>query len=425
MNKKYFKIEKLKSTYKISSIFFLLSLMFIPFFNNFPWLQNLSVSFRSPSYFFLVLMFLAYIIESLLKKKFIIKVEYFLFLIILFLIVYNNLTFFINYSLTGNINNLDGYTRMYHVILSTNFKYILLLFIIHYINLLPASRIKKYIEYGFLISMSYVIVEIICFLFETNMLMNNIEYLFHDRLNDWGERARGLAFEPSYQSVVLMFLLPFIVNKKAYLYMFLIALISTFSMTGFVALFYFCIFYWFKGFKLFFINILIIIYLSFLYLFFNEYIDFSTMHSTTTRIGSWVASLRLIIDNLLFGVGPGMSGYWLIFNYTDFFYLSVENASWTEQGKNNFGAPSFAAILTFILDYGFIPILLLIFYFIKNKLFLYIHNNTIARASIAGLFISSFGIDSYNFIGFYVFLAITISKKWHLFDVDNGMRLNK
>ncbi len=197
---------KLHNIYKISSVFFLLSLTFVPFFNNFPWLQDILKAFRSPSYLLLILMICIYFFESLYKKNFIIKIERHMLLIILFLFSYNLLTFFINYSMTGKIYHSESYNKMFSVILSTNLKYIFLIFIIHYINILPVYSIKRYIQYGFLITITYTFFEIIDFLFSTEkLIIINIEYLFHDRLADWGSRTRGMSFEPSYQSVVLIF----------------------------------------------------------------------------------------------------------------------------------------------------------------------------------------------------------------------------
>jgi len=411
-----------KSVTTLSSLFFLYSLLLIPFFNDSP---NVPAQFRSISYIFLVSLIFIYVIESLKKNSFKLKLSNSLIFLIMLLI----LSFSFSFLLSVLSQNNPVHSVYYQIsrYMSMLFKVLILIFTIHFINAISIKKINKYIYIGYNIMIIYVIFEIIFVMLpyyifhDSNWgIFNFIDPIFHERSHDIGARSRGFAFEPSYQVLVLLFFLPFIFSSKKYLLLFLIASVATLSPVMLVTIIIFFIFYRLKGWKLLFTNIFLLVVSLIICNVFLSGIDPKTMTSTITRIGSLIATLSTIKENLFFGVGPGMTGYWIIFNYPDFFYLSVESANWYTLGLQNYNAPTFAAPLTLLLEYGLIPFLIVISYFFKYKIFSYIYNTPLARASLASMAIGSFDITSYGFYGFIVFFAITVTKKWHLFDKHRG-----
>ncbi len=199
------------------------------------------------------------------------------------------------------------------------------------------------------------------------------------------------------------------------------------SPTAIVAAIVFFIFYKYHGWKLFFINITLLLVVSIgLYTLISiDYliIPWESMRSTVVRTGSWMSAFNGIFDNLLFGVGPGMGGYWITHYYTEFFLSSVEASNWYLIGQTTFVAPIFSSLLSIVFDYGIVPILFVLSYFIYTKTFQYIFSIPIARASLAAMFIASFGLDMYAFMGYWIFLALTLSKTWHL--LDPSLSINK
>ena len=435
-----------------SKLFFLYGILFIPFFNDFPLLLDFSNIFRTPSLVFFIMSFIFLFIEKLIATKevfFFSKKQLFL---LIGMILFIWLSFLFNIERSASIvgSNTTGEAVMQNLALATSVKILLLLMMIHMINTIDINIIAKYIKIGFIFSVLYTFMEILFVILPNYFGMNPIdifdliEKIIHYRqrievtayvIGIDPNRARGLAFEPSYQAMVLIFLLPFIISLqdkyRLYKVSWSIAMLSTFSLTGCVASIIFLIFYKYSGFRLLFINLIFLfalIFITYVLITFNiVVITWEQFGSIAIRVGSWVSAIKAISMNLFFGTGPGMSSYWVIFHYPDFFWTSFEASSWYASGKENISAATFSSILSFLLDYGILPVLFLILFFAKTKIFNYIFKTPIARASIVSMFIASFGIDTYSFLGYSIFFALTLSKKWHLLyylDTRNNSKLD-
>ncbi len=405
--------------------------MTLPFFNDFPLLSGYLPSLADLSTFFFLLAALFFVFESFVHKRYI-KITYFEFVFVLFLISYVWLTVLWNLSKSGSVCGLSicGVERMITSGLSMTARLSLLLVLISLVRAEGMARVSVFIRIGFYLSFCYVLLELIdlCVPFYLGYpelgFHNLIEGYFHLRPIDYiPNRTRGLAFEPSFQGVFLIICLPFLVadhnckrssrNIKAWM----VCILSTASVAAIFSAIFFYIAYKFNGRKYLIFSILIIIISIVALIGYISLIDITSLTSTLSRTGSWVGGFIGTIENFSFGVGPGMSGYWVTNYYPDFFFYSVEAWGWYLQGRDFLQAPTFASLFTFSLDYG-VLFCLLIFACLYFKGILHATlRSPIGRASILSLFIASFALSSYQVWGYFLFLAITISRGWGQLDL--------
>jgi len=419
--------------------FFLLGCMALPFFNDFPLLITISDSFRNLStpFFSLAGMFL--IFECLLPRQYL-KITYpdIFFVLISITLVWISVLWNINKS--GSICgiNICGAEKMMSTGLGISARLGLLLVFVHLIRTESMDRISKFMRLGFYLSFMYVLLELInsyipYYLgYASPGLLNSVQGYFHLRIGDIApNRTRGLAFEPSYQGVFLIICLPFLVadpisgRRIRTIFAWMICLISSTSLTGLAAASAFFIIYKLKGVKLFMavVSILIIVAaLSTYFLSSDSNLKLLDIYgtgfvSTITRTASWVAGIYAVVDNFSFGAGPGMAGYWVTDYYPGFSALSSEMPAWYHLGRTTFEAPTFSSLLTFILDYGVFPFCIAIAYLFYTGVLQDALRSRIGRASIIALLVASLGLDGYEVWGYWLFLAMILSRSWGRLDV--------
>jgi len=359
--------------------------------------------------------------------------------------------FFIWGSLIWNYNSssqicgekMCGTQRQVSSAISLTAKMIVLLFFIKIVKDKGIHNISKFVRFGFYMSLSYVLVELILLVIpyylnhQSFVSFDLIDNFFHIRENDYGgSRTRGLSFEPSYQAVYLIICLPFLLADKKMrrrninILAWIVCLLSSLATTGIVAAIFFIIFFKYQGRKLFFIITSTVAFIVFFYYLIVSFdllqlfdIYGTNFASSIIRSGSWVAGFYAILNNPIFGTGPGMSGYWLVDYYPDFFYLSDYADSWYELGKADFDAPTFSSALTFLLEYGLILPVIAAGYLFKKGILQAAFQSKTGRASLVSIFVVSFGISSFQIWGYFLFLAITLAKKWEQFDVLQNQNL--
>lgn len=413
--------------HKLSSLFFLIGCALIPEFNDFPMLKEFTSSFRSPSQILFLLATVTLVLEIFIRMKLCSYIKRSHLLFVGGSIFFVWLSFVLNFEQSAYLVDGYGHERMLKVALSTSLKLIMILTFVYLINDIEPGRLAKYVRFGFLVSFTYVVFEVFTIVLPEYLgwvrfdFVDTIESIFHVRSRTEGiaissERARGLAFEPSYQAIALIFVLPFLVGRKIYLSAWLFSMAFTVSLTGLAATFVFFACYKLQNWKLVLIYLLVLLAVMFVAMILMSYfiIPWGSMGSTVTRAGSWLSAVNGILDNLWFGVGPGMRGYWIVHYYTDFFWTSWEAPIWYASGLETFNAPTFSSLLSIMFDYGVTPILFITIYFISTSTFRYIIYTPIVRASTAAMLVASFGLDMYLFLGFWVFLALILTKKWHL-----------
>jgi hypothetical protein len=273
-------------------------------------------------------------------------------------------------------------------------------------------------------------------------IYNFLDYLLHDHENDYFGKfvVRSLAFEPSYLSLPIAFLLPIALLRKKLCDGFksnsiiagliFLSIISG-SRTGYVVTIMQLIvaFIFSKNFprrkrtfKIYWFLLLLVGIVSIAYetlisiLIINE-----TSISNVERMGSWIASLFVFLDNPFIGVGFGLSGGFLFDHYPDFFYLSYSASKWADY-SDQFGSSVFALLPRIIAELGIIgfgfiltPLLFLVYFilqirnyaFMNNKFNIFHLSNCILLIWV-GLSIGSFGVDSMVFPGYWLLLSISI-----------------
>jgi len=412
----------------LSHVLFLLGCFAIPFYNDTPLFMYISDIFRSPSNFIFLLSLVLFGIEQLSSSKYRIKVRFSDLCFIVGLVIFIIFSLFVNIDFSGNIQGV-GITGIEKMLLTSANMIILLIFLLFYTHILSVielEKLLKYIRLGFLVTLLYVLLEIVNYVIPITLsgggsansyIMDLVDSFIHERDRAPGmPRARGLAFEPSYLVAVLFFLLPFLIADKNQYRTFiivgwLICVLATDSPTGIVALLVFLIFY---RFSIYLSIVICFVAAFFLFIFVVFYVDIpmDKMESTATRVWSWISSITLLKDHFLFGVGPGMQGYWVIHNYPDFFWSIRQTEVWINLGLNSFAAPTFGTLLTIVLSIGLLPIAYVIIYMTFTGRINEIVSSPLARASLASMFVVSFGLNGYVFLGYWIFLAMTLSGKW-------------
>jgi len=422
-----------------SVLLFLIGFALLPV-NNAPWFMSLNTIFRAPSELFFLLSLIAYMLQLMLintgKYKLHISKSQFLFVGMLLSFVFISMIINIEYS--GAITNssaLYGLNRMFMSSLIWLKLLLFLLFFIHMINSIDLKLLTKYIVFGFRITTIYAFLEIIFYILPSKLgysvdtsFMLYLESFIHYNDHMPFLRIRGMAFEPSYLVPILVFILPFLIlNKpKSKFNMDIIALLIilwfAYSPTGLIAVSIFYILYRFQGVKLF-LTFILLLFIGFILIIFVLngiiVIPIEHMDSTAIRTGSWYSALVAISQNPFFGVGPGMYGYWCVFNYPDYFWGTNVSDAFYFLGVDKFAGTPFASLLTVGLSFGLVPILALLIYLYINKYFQYIWANNIVRASFFSLIISSMGIDGYVLLVFWIYFAILLTKKITMADLNN------
>lgn len=431
-------LDQRKFSKHFSVYFFLLGCAALPFFNDFPLFAKIVPSFRDLPTVFFILSGLMLLLESALDTSCINKNRTDFYFVMGFVVfIWGSVIW--NYNSSSQIcgEKMCGAQRLVSSAISLTAKMILLLFFIKIVKNIGIYNISKFVRFGFYLSFSYVLAELVLLVipyyldYESFALFGLIENYFHIRENDYGGgRTRGLSFEPSYQAVYLIICLPFLLadkkirRRKINIFAWTVCLLSSLATTGLVAAIFFIIFFNYQGRKLFFIIISAVI---FIIIFCYWVVSFDLLQlfdiygtnfaSSIIRSGSWVAGFYAILNNPIFGTGPGMSGYWLVDYYPDFFYLSDSAYSWYELGKSNFDAPTFSSAVTFLLEYGLILPVIAAGYLFKKGMLQAAFQSKTGRASLVSIFVVSFGIAGFQIWGYFLFLAITLAKRWEQFDV--------
>jgi hypothetical protein len=417
---------------KIAEFFFLIGCIFLFSFNDFPLfiglIPPLDAAVRDASFpFFILATFfsgLTIIIEN--NKKILRKSEIHFYLTVCLFIL---LSMIVNYTFYEEVcnSNFCSSQKIFASGLSTIIRFLMLILLIPIIRNIDFSVLIIYMKIGFIISTVYVFIEIvdrvIPFYFRSNSLglIDLIQPYFHDRLDYDLYRTRGFAFEPSFLALYLITVLPFLIaaNSRILLLLWFICFISSASLTAFLGLSVFLFYYNHGKFKIF----ILIFFLALIsILLFN--FESNDMISTITRVGSWVSAIKGIFYNPFFGVGPSMSGFWVSQYYPKFFDISFESDKWREVAANHFAAPTFASILTFIFDFGIPLFLFIIIFLMKNKYWNSLKQSKLAVSACLSLLAASFGMNTYAYWGYWVFLAILFAGKWpeidrlHFINID-------
>lgn len=276
-------------------------------------------------------------------------------------------------------------------------------------------------------------------------IYNFLDELLHDHENDYFGKyvVRSLAFEPSYLALPIAFLLPIallgnnlysgIKSKFVLCGLIFLSIISG-SRTGIVVTILQLIVSFLIGKNLvitnsnknFFRRYLLLFLLLSLFLMSYETIMSLTIINETSisnveRMGSWLASLLVFLDNPFIGVGLGLSGGFIADYYPDFFYLSYNANKWADY-SDQFGSSVFAMLPRLIAELGivgftfiFSPILYLIYFIFCIRKIAIVNGKTISYhlsncllLTWMGLFIGSFGVDSIVFPGYWILLSISL-----------------
>lgn len=400
-----------------------MALILLPFFNDFPYFKEIAEGFLSPSLLCLYAGFFFYFCQILNRNIFSLKDIFFITTIsfIVFVSSLVNYFYYINFCLSDKC--LD------QVMINNSFsmmtKFLLVLFIIDAIRSVGIEKFLICIRLGFYISLFYMGLEVLDQLipyyvgYDPIGLVNILDSIFHHRQNDWGyNRIRGLSFEPGYQGVYLIYLLPFLMldsSRKSFkvdIILVVTCIFLTLSPPAIFATAIFFLIYWLHfniqravlfGSLLLFFSIALCVFIAVFDL--SILINIESMTSTRIRVGSWVASLMLLKENLIFGVGPGLSGLFLHNFYPDFFYNTPETEKWLNLAKNNLLVPTFSGLISFLLDFGIFGLTIVILYCWRSGLIRFLLSSPVAIAGLSAALISSFGITSYLTPFFLIFIS--------------------
>lgn len=266
----------------------------------------------------------------------------------------------------------------------------------------------------------------------SNTLLFFLEYIFHDRpIGDYyGNSIRSLAFEPSYLTLPIVFLLAlnFInIHKKSNLlvvfFLFLIGILSGSRLLAVILMVTIFIYFALRrgiGMKTIIYSSLMIVPFGFILVetILSLFTIDANMVSNIQRYGTYVAGFYLILDYPIFGVGFGLGGGYLDNYYPDFFYGTYTSDIWI-QGAS-FGGSFLSWPIRFVAEVGLFGTILAfsISFIIVRRLFKMRNKyspNTVEKKSIDSILslwfilpIASFGIDGYIFMGFWINLGLTL-----------------
>jgi len=246
---------------------------------------------------------------------------------------------------------------------------------------------------------------------------------YRDDLDMLGGRIRGFSNEPSYLSVVVIFMFTVMLidqrvsNLKRYTLLLTILILSSASLSknilgGLAILIILHAFYFRRLILPLSVALAALIGLFYLGLSQNEaislqYEEFGVDISTLTRMGSWVAAWNGFMASPLFGNGLGLAGKLIVPYYPDWFYASPEATQW-EAAAMQFGAPVFSNVFRTLFELGlfgiaFVAYVLHALIRLSNRRSLLAHDNAMLLAA----FLVSYGmVDVLTFWPLYVALAI-------------------
>src|SRR5262249_12514460 len=149
-----------------------------------------------------------------------------------------------------------------------------------------------------------------------------------------------------------------------------------------------------------------------------QYEEAGVDYSTVTRFGSQLAAIDLWLHNIVFGVGPGLSGAYLPDHYPSWMLAnSNEIETWTALSRESLGAPTFSIYSRILAEYGLLGagVGCGIFAVLISRLRRLSRMAELARGeearikiflmSFAGCLIAFFGLDGIGFPGFWILLG--------------------
>lgn len=398
----------------ISSTLFLSCLFLIPFFNDVPFLPS---SLRTPSNILGILLFLSLIFH----KEISIKTKDACLLVALIILVL--ITISVNLNQSGGITSISGERLDIAMFFAGGRLVLCFMVLFSFIYIIPnvtALKIINVATYAFILTSIYCVLEMLTYIFNVfpESIMNHIEQFTHARQRDWGAgRVRGFTFEPSYLVPILFFFLPFLIARKNRFLLVIWGVIgvATGSPTFIIALSVFWLFFYLKNAYVYtaiifitVITVTTVVMQEEVYNLVNN-IPWEIMPSVTTRLGSLVSGISLIIENPFFGQGPVSQGYFIAYNYPDFFYSTHLGETWYNLAFYHFKGATFSAIITYASSFGLIS-LIIVFYIGQKGI------TKLGLASSFALIISSFGVESYISLVFWLFLAFGPSGFWRNLD---------
>lgn len=419
---------------KLDKLLFSLGIILIPFYNDFPLFPE-SHLLRSPSNIFLLLLIFSVFVNKGGRFRF--KSIYFKRSIVIILLSF--------LSLTVNLLTRSGY----QAILSIKLLIILSFFLL--VMHITFSFLKKirYVFLAKLVLISFIPVLLYAFieigdrilkvgLFQTaNQIL---EPILHDRIYQQGARVRGFAFEPSYFSLVLCFIFPWLlyyVQKtlkfKWILSLFFIVVYFTYSRAAYLIIIgqilLFLVLSILNG-KLtkfqkgvfFSFPIVLLVTVPFWMEIVLSLFEFrSTNISNLIRFSSMLATINLGIHNPILGVGLGQSGFYLTEFYPDFIWSAYNASNWVH-ADTSMGSPTFSLLPSIFSDLGILGLfafLSLWLYPIKSSLKLVFRKQAkpidlILIILNIGLLVGSFGVDGFTFVGYWVMMGICYFRTYQI-----------
>lgn len=432
----------LKILTKISIVFFYASVIFLPFFNDFPFFGSTSL-LRNPSTLFLLLAGFFSGARMFCENRFNLDNRIAVFVLLILLSTLFNLPA----ALYLNSHSVTGI----ELIFKASTLYILLLcgsqFLGATLNTtrFELVKLRKLIIISLFISIPYNLIEV-AYIFSMGDFIPDLKYgldsYFHLRNGeDYQElRVRGFSFEASFFAIYLSFAFPwalsYLADKRTIVSFILVTLLVVFlilsaSRTGYViTLVQAIIFILINQYRQSIRNIIIIIVCGYLILqLFNigEYGEVfnslfsSTNNSNLERVGAQHAAFILGLDNPFFGVGPGLSGAYLTDYYPNYMLDSETINTWLGEGHRALAAPTFGLLagitaeLGFVAFFYFIYCIAYVFYNIFKKYICIAKKNsdksTLLLAliiSFIGVFMSSFVLQGAVFAGYWICLTLFI-----------------
>lgn len=437
----------------------LLSIVLLPFFNDFPLFFGHSI-FRSPSIYPLIVSVCILFMVLLFKLRagrISFKIHNKSIYIFLFLYIVWSL-------LSGIINFYDILLlRSYNTEGSTVFIKNIFLLLFYSLVLIATSfamsqnsnkyyLIRKACLYSFVIIVPYFLLEVFSLIFDnnlSNLILSNIEPIFHARASSGDDivvnKIRGYAFEASYLSLYLAFAFPWLLSYlfqyrmryKTYiiLIMFLFAIVSlTDSRISYIVIITETILYMIivscldrSKTVLAAIFIVLITLSTTLAVNYERFTSASrslfafdkTDISNTTRAAGMHAAFLLSLDKPIFGVGIGLSGGYLPDYYPSYAFLNYQTPDWSDQRDENLATPTFAMLPKLAAEVGYVGLgffcmiwasaIFLVYnktkFVQKSEMRLDYHGISLVVLLI-GMFVGSFGVDGYNFMGYWVGLGM-------------------
>jgi len=448
---------------KIYLNLFLCSLFLLPFINDFPLFPKSHFA-RTPSMFTLLLSAILLVSYLLLGKvNFYIHQTKLTFLLLAY-VFWAILSGVFNFFIIGNLNSIEisGYAIFLKNITMLVFYFYICLFAYNALrnNEDAFLKIRNVCMYSFLIVIPYALLEILSYYYEINLasyLLRYLEPIFHDRnyaFTDDVSRVRGYAFEPSYFSLYIAFVSPWLLSylieiyeKKKFLFSLLIFLFFTIiiytqsrityiTVIIQVAIYVWLILHFQIKKELFKKNLLIKVFIFTAFLLFivsmNYQKIFWTFQSLTSfeptnisnleRLASMHSAMLLSLDHPIYGVGFGLAGAYLPDYYPDYAFLSYSMVFWANAREINFGTPVFSVLPRVLAETGliggalFLGAWLTAMYSIYKKILInFRNNNRIPYVGISlfttllGLLSASFGVDDLGFVGYWLSFGMTMA----------------